>query len=73
MTFGQRQWRVRGIAKNLSYESLRVQLRVKVAENYHLDTLDLCNAKHRQGFLAAAQEEQSAFSKRLISMETSSH
>jgi DNA primase len=57
MTFGQRQWRVRGIAKNLSYESLRVQLRVKVAENYHLDTLDLCNAKHRLGFLAAAQEE----------------
>jgi DNA primase catalytic core len=60
-TFGPRQWRVRGISKNLSFESLRVQLRVLVqgSENgsYHLDTLDLCNAKHRQGFIAAAQGE----------------
>jgi DNA primase catalytic core len=29
-TFGPRQWRVRGIGKNLSFESLRVQLRVLV-------------------------------------------
>ena len=67
-TFGPRQWRVRGIGKNLSFETLRVQLRVLVqggdgkasaSENYsyHLDTLDLCNAKHRQGFIAAAQGE----------------
>jgi len=60
-TFGPRQWRVRGIGKNLSFESLRVQLRVMVqngeSHNYHLDTLDLCNAKHRQGFIAAAQSE----------------
>ena len=61
-TFGPRQWRVRGIGKNLSFESLRVQLRVLVQGSseqysYHLDTLDLCNAKHRQGFIAAAQGE----------------
>jgi DNA primase catalytic core len=60
-TFGPRQWRVRGIGKNLSFETLRVQLRVLVQNgescNYHLDTLDLCNAKHRQGFIAAAQGE----------------
>jgi len=56
-TFSERQWRVRGIAKNLSFETLRVQLRVMVGENYHLDTLDLCNAKHRQNFLAQAQGE----------------
>jgi len=52
-----RQWRVRGIAKNLSFETLRVQLRVMTGENYHLDTLDLCNAKHRQNFLAQAHGE----------------
>jgi hypothetical protein len=56
-TFGERQWRVRGVAKNLSFETLRVQLRVMVGDRYHLDTLDLCNAKHRQNFLAQAHGE----------------
>jgi DNA primase catalytic core len=56
-TFGERQWRVRGIGKNLSFESLRVQLRVMHGDSYHLDTLDLCNAKHRQGFLGQAHGE----------------
>ena len=56
-TFGERQWRVRGVGKNLSFESLRVQLRVMHGESYHLDTLDLCNAKHRQNFLAQAHGE----------------
>jgi DNA primase catalytic core len=56
-TFGERQWRVRGIGKNLSFESLRVQLRVMHGESYHLDTLDLCNAKHRQSFLGQAHGE----------------
>jgi len=56
-TFGERQWRVRGIGKNLSFESLRVQLRVMHGDSYHLDTLDLCNAKHRQSFLAQAHGE----------------
>ena len=56
-SFGERQWRVRGIGKNLSFESLRVQLRVMHGDRYHLDTLDLCNAKHRQSFLAQAHGE----------------
>jgi len=56
-TFGERQWRVRGIGKNLSFETLRVQLRVLSGDRYHLDTLDLCNAKHRQSFLAQAHGE----------------
>jgi hypothetical protein len=56
-TFGERQWRVRGIGKNLSFETLRVQLRVLSGDNYHLDTLDLCNAKHRQSFSAQAHGE----------------
>ena len=60
-TFGERAWRVRGVAKNLSFESLRVQLRAKVdgpaGPVFHLDTLDLCNAKHRQNFVAQARDE----------------
>jgi DNA primase len=60
-TFGPRQWRVRGVGKNLSFETLRVQLRILVQGSeqysYHLDTLDLCNAKHRQSFIAQAQAE----------------
>jgi DNA primase len=59
--FGPRQWRVRGVGKNLAYESLRVQLRVLVQSgeqySFHLDTLDLCNAKHRQSFIAQAKAE----------------
>ena len=60
-TFGERAWRVRGVAKNLSFETLRVQLRAKVdgptGPVFHLDTLDLCNAKHRQNFVAQARDE----------------
>ena len=61
-TFGERAWRVRGVAKNLSFETLRVQLRLLVAPpsteaRFHLDTLDLCNAKHRQNFVAQARDE----------------
>ena len=59
--FGERHWRVRGLAKNLSYETLKIQLRIlrQSATNngYHLDTLDLCNAKHRQSFIAQAVSE----------------
>lgn len=52
---------MRGVGKNLSFETLRVQLRIFVQGpeqySYHLDTLDLCNAKHRQSFIAQAQAE----------------
>ncbi len=60
-TFGSRQWRVRGISKNLAFETLRVQLRLLVQQgeqySFHLDTLDLTSAKHRQSFIAQARAE----------------
>ena len=60
-TFGPRQWRVRGIGKNLAFETLRVQLRLLVQSgeqySFHLDMLDLCNAKHRQSFITQAHAE----------------
>ncbi len=56
-TFGERVWRVRGLAKNLSFETMKVQLRAMRGDRFHLDTLDMCNAKHRAGFVAQAAEE----------------
>lgn len=60
-TFGERHWRVRGLSKNLSYETLKIQLRLlrtsTTNNGYHLDTLDLCNAKHRSSFIAQAVTE----------------
>jgi DNA primase len=61
-TLGERAWRVRGLSKNLSYETLKVQLRVMRSgkdgvTTFHLDTLDMANAKHRQNYLDAAAQE----------------
>jgi DNA primase len=54
-TFGERAWRVRGVGKNLS---LRLLVAPPATEaRFHLDTLDLCNAKHRQNFVAQARDE----------------
>ncbi len=56
-TLGDRVWRIRGLAKNLSYEALRVQIRVTRGEAYHHDTRDLLSAKQREGFLREAAAE----------------
>lgn len=57
ITLGTRLWRVRGLNKNLSYEVMRVNLRVSVPEGFHVDQMDLYNSKHRESFLARAAEE----------------
>lgn len=55
---GDRAYRVRGLAKNLSYETIKVQLKITFADTYHLDNaLDLCSAKAREHFIKAAAEE----------------
>jgi DNA primase catalytic core len=54
---GDRRYRVRGLAKNTGFESLRVSLRAACGERWHLDTLDLCSARQRDGFVAAAAVE----------------
>jgi Toprim-like/DNA primase catalytic core, N-terminal domain len=64
--FGERHWRIRGLAKNLSFEALRVQVRLTVngqrptanePERFHLDTRDLLSAKQRESFLREAAAE----------------
>ena len=61
ITFGQdtqtRRWRVRGLARNVSYDVLKVNLMVSAGERFHVDSLDLCSAKQRSSYLILAAVE----------------
>jgi len=52
-----RNWRIRGLEKNMSYEILRVNIRVCIKENFYLDTLDLYSAKQRAVYIKHAAAE----------------
>lgn len=54
---GPRAYRVRGLARALSAESLKVTLRVSCGERLHIDTLDLYQARLRAAFAKAAALE----------------
>ncbi len=62
---GARRYRIRGLAKNLSYEQLRVNVLVSGTDNgergtdnvYHVDTLDLYSARQRALYIKQAAEE----------------
>ena len=56
-TFGERRYRVRGLAKNSSVELLKVNLLVSQGEAFHIDTLDMYSAKARQAFIKQASLE----------------
>jgi DNA primase catalytic core len=61
----ERTWRARGLAKNASYDALKVILDVRPndvreGEAFHIDTVDLLNAKARNGFAAQAAAELGA-------------
>ncbi len=56
-TRGPRSYRVRGLARNLSAESLKVTLRLSAGDHLHLDTLDLYQARQRVAFVKAAALE----------------
>lgn len=57
LKIGDRVYRVRGMAKNAGFESLRVSIRVLCGERWHMDTLDLCVARQRDTFVSAAASE----------------
>ena len=59
ITLGDRRWRVRGLARNMSFEQLRVNVLVSLAdtEAFHVDTFDLYSAKHRGVFVKQAAAE----------------
>ncbi len=49
-TLGDRRYRVRGLAKNLSYDLLKVNLLAGRGDGFHVDTLDLYAARQRAAF-----------------------
>ena len=59
VSIGFRHWRVRGADRNKTPDTLRVALAVTESEHggFHLDTLDLCQAKARAAFVEAAVTE----------------
>lgn len=55
---GDRRYRVRGLAKNLSYDVLKVNLlATRGREGFHVDTLDLYSARQRAAFVKQASRE----------------
>jgi DNA primase len=58
MSLGDRRWRVRGIARNTSFDALRVNVLVaRDGHGFHVDTLDLYSARHRKAYIAEAAIE----------------
>ena len=57
MSFGDRRYRVRGLAKNLGPQTLRVNVLVSLADAYHVDTFDLYAARARAQFIGQAAKE----------------
>ena len=55
--FGDRRYRVRGWEENLSYERLRVLVRVARGDVFFVDSVDLVSAKKRRAFLQQAAAE----------------
>ena len=54
---GDRNYRIRGIHKNLSYEQLKVNILVNRGEHVHIDTFDLYSSRPRQTFINQASSE----------------
>jgi DNA primase len=57
LSFADRRWRVRGLARNLAYDVLKVNLLAACGEAFHVDTLDLYNARARTSFITQAAVE----------------
>jgi DNA primase len=61
MTFGDgnqaRRYRVRGLAKNMSHDVLKVNVLAAKGEVFHVDNIDLYSAKARASYIAQAAIE----------------
>jgi DNA primase len=61
--FGDRRWRLRGLRRNTSYETMRVNLLVgrdnghPLGHGFHADVLELYSARQRAAFVTQASEE----------------
>jgi len=57
LRIGDRSYRVRGLGRNASLEVLKINLRVMHEGLFHVDNLDLYQARQRNAFILAAAEE----------------
>ncbi len=57
ITLLDREYRIRGLAKNLAYDTLRINLRVACGDKCHMDNVDMCQARQRAGFFHQAAQE----------------
>jgi DNA primase len=57
LQFGPRRYRVRGLARNLSYDAMKVNVMVSQADSFHVDTLDFYSAKARASYITLAAIE----------------
>lgn len=57
LQLGERHYRVRGLPKNLAYETLKVNVRVSAGDAFHIDTIDLYSARQRASYCAQAASE----------------
>lgn len=55
-TEGEREYRIRGLAAT-GLDRLRINLRLRVGQSFHLDTLDLYQARSRSAFAQAAAKQ----------------
>ena len=52
-----REYRVAGLEKTLGTDALKVALRLRAGESFHLDQVDLCRDAERRRFIERAAEE----------------
>ena len=57
VTFADRRYRVRGLAKNLSAEVLKVNVLCSCGQAYHVDSFDLYAARARAHYITQAAKE----------------
>ncbi len=57
MILGHRRYRVRGLAKNLAFDQLKVNILASTDHGMYVDTFDLYVARHRRQFTAQAAIE----------------
>ena len=57
ISFGERRYRIRGLAKNLAPETLKVNVLASQGEAYHVDAFDLYAARARGAFITNAARE----------------
>ena len=57
LTLDSREYRVGGLEKTLGTEALKIALRLKVGDRFHLDCLDLARDADRRRFVERAAEE----------------